>query len=167
MLAVWKEKRNRCNKWKFSGIKAERTHFLHVFMPLTPVRSGQSISQSRIVIHTQCTSRMGIPRTFPVSLLLTWIGRTNKHVCGFLRFHLHYEQVAISIWVVHIDCELHFQHSIDFPFSHAMKLLRLIRNITLSFSIISSLLMLYFAVAICTTCVCFYWLELCYDYWLQ
>jgi hypothetical protein len=45
---------------------------------------------------------------------------------------------------VHIGCKLHFHHHVDF-FSHALKLLVLIRTITFSFSTLDSLLMLYFA----------------------
>jgi hypothetical protein len=46
---------------------------------------------------------------------------------------------------VHIDCKLHFHRQVDFIFSHAMKLLRLIHTLTFPFSTTDSLLMLYFA----------------------
>jgi hypothetical protein len=46
---------------------------------------------------------------------------------------------------MYIDCKLHFHHRVDSPFSHAMKLLGLIRTLAFSFSTIHSLLMLYFA----------------------
>jgi hypothetical protein len=42
---------------------------------------------------------------------------------------------------VHTDCKLHFHRHVDFLFSHALKLLRLIRKITFSFSTLDSLLM--------------------------
>jgi hypothetical protein len=55
-MAEWKEKIHRRNKWQFSGIKTERTRFLHFYVPRTPVDNGQSISHSlapgRIVTYT-------------------------------------------------------------------------------------------------------------------
>jgi hypothetical protein len=42
----WLNGRNRCNKWHFSGIKIERTNFLHFNAPRRPVHNGQSISHS-------------------------------------------------------------------------------------------------------------------------
>jgi hypothetical protein len=47
---------------------------------------------------------------------------------------------------IYIDCKLHFHHRVDFLFSHAMKLLKLIRTLTFSFSTTDSLLELYFVV---------------------
>jgi hypothetical protein len=44
---------------------------------------------------------------------------------------------------MHIDCTLHFHRHVDFIFSHALKLLGLIRTITFSFSTIDGLLMLW------------------------
>jgi hypothetical protein len=46
---------------------------------------------------------------------------------------------------MHIDCKLHFRRHVNFLFSHALKLLGLIRTITFFFSTTSSLLILYFA----------------------
>jgi hypothetical protein len=44
-----------------------------------------------------------------------------------------------------IDCKLHLHSHIDFLFPRALKVLRLIRKRTFSFSTSDSLLMLYFA----------------------
>jgi hypothetical protein len=46
---------------------------------------------------------------------------------------------------VRVDCKLHFHRHVDFLYSHALKLLGLIRTITFSFPTVDSLLMLYFA----------------------
>jgi hypothetical protein len=46
---------------------------------------------------------------------------------------------------VYIDCKLHFHQHVDYLFSHAMKLLGLIRTLTFSFSTLDSLLILFFA----------------------
>jgi hypothetical protein len=46
---------------------------------------------------------------------------------------------------VRIDCKLHCHHHVDFLFSHALKILRLILTLAFCFSTIDSLLMLYFA----------------------
>jgi hypothetical protein len=46
---------------------------------------------------------------------------------------------------VHIVCKLHFHCHVGFRFSHALKLLGIIRTITFLFSILDSLLMVYFA----------------------
>jgi hypothetical protein len=46
---------------------------------------------------------------------------------------------------IHVKCKRRFHHHADFIFSHALKLLGLIRTMTFSFSTIDCPLMIYFA----------------------
>jgi hypothetical protein len=53
--------------------------------------------------------------------------------------------VCIKDLGVYIDCKLHFHQHVDYLFSHAMKLLGLIRSLTFNFCTLDSLLILFFA----------------------
>jgi hypothetical protein len=78
--------------------------------------------------------------------VISFIRKTN-----FLNYQYRLENSfilrtdCIKYLGVYIDCKLNFYHHVDFLFSHAMKLLRLIRTLIFSFSTPDSLLMLHFA----------------------
>lgn len=102
---------------------------------------------SRILIACDCHLAVFLKLNCSIIRVISFTKKIKKpNITIVLEVPLHC-RVAIRDLGVLIECKLHFHHYVDFLFSHVMNLLRLIHNITCSFSTIHSLLMQYFVLS--------------------